>query len=138
MFRNQWQLQRRLGSFCLEDNLLILFSVLQHSFIIWSISHDFPGQSWTARPQDVAKPLVLQACESIPVRGRGGPNCCETCRLPNFLEYRVTDGGEDISFMRRPPFTPKKTPGTHFCSRLSRAQGRSATGWIRLIEETYT
>jgi hypothetical protein len=27
---------------------------------------------------------------------------------------RLTDGGE-VSLTRRPPFTPRKIPGTHFC-----------------------
>jgi hypothetical protein len=32
-----------------------------------------------------------------------------------FLDNRFTDGGEVVSLMRRPPFTPRKIPGTHFC-----------------------
>jgi hypothetical protein len=32
-----------------------------------------------------------------------------------FLDNRLTDGGEVVSPTRRPPFTPKKIPGTHFC-----------------------
>jgi hypothetical protein len=30
------------------------------------------------------------------------------------LESWLTDGSEGVSLMRRPPFTPKKIPGTHF------------------------
>jgi hypothetical protein len=30
--------------------------------------------------------------------------------------------------MRRPPFTPRKIPRTHFCQRLSPPQGHSAAG----------
>jgi hypothetical protein len=37
--------------------------------------------------------------------------------------------------MRRPPFTPRKIPGTHFCWRLSRPQGHSAAGRIWPIEK---
>jgi hypothetical protein len=51
----------------------------------------------------------------IPVRGRGGPYACETSRLPHFLDNRLTDGGEVVRLTRRPPFTPRKIPGTHFC-----------------------
>jgi hypothetical protein len=36
----------------------------------------------------------------------------------------------------RPPFTPRKIPGTHFCYRLSRPQGHSAAGGIRSIEKS--
>jgi hypothetical protein len=32
-----------------------------------------------------------------------------------FLDNRLTDGSEGVSFTRRPPFTPRKIPGTHFC-----------------------
>jgi hypothetical protein len=53
--------------------------------------------------------------KAIPVRDRGGPYGCETSRLPHFLDNRFTDGGEVVSLMHRPPFTPRKTPGTHFC-----------------------
>jgi hypothetical protein len=31
----------------------------------------------------------------------------------SFLDIRLTDGGE-VSLMLRPPFTPRKTPGTDF------------------------
>jgi hypothetical protein len=42
--------------------------------------------------------------KAIHVTGRGGPY---------FLENRLIDGGEVV--MLRPPFTPRKIPGTHFC-----------------------
>jgi hypothetical protein len=53
--------------------------------------------------------------KAISVTGRGGPQGCETSRLPHFLDNRLTDGGEVVSLTRRPPFTPRKIPGTHFC-----------------------
>jgi hypothetical protein len=31
------------------------------------------------------------------------------------LYNRLTDGGEVVSPTRRPPFIPRKNPGTHFC-----------------------
>jgi hypothetical protein len=45
---------------------------------------------------------------------RGGPWGCETPRLPHFLDDRLIDGGK-VSLTRRPPLTPRKIPGTHFC-----------------------
>jgi hypothetical protein len=41
--------------------------------------------------------------EVAPVTGRGGPQGCETSRLPYFLEkWANTDGGEVVSLTRRP------------------------------------
>jgi hypothetical protein len=34
---------------------------------------------------------------------------------PHFLDNRLTDGGEVVNLTPRPPFTPRKIPGTHFC-----------------------
>jgi hypothetical protein len=78
--------------------------------------------------------LILRG-KAIPVTGRGGPKGCETSRLPHFLDNRLTDGGEVVSLMRRPHFTPGKIPGTHFCWRLSRPQGHSEAGRIGIIEK---
>jgi hypothetical protein len=46
--------------------------------------------------------------KSSPVRGRAGPYGCETSRLPQFLDNRLSDGCEVVSLKRRPPFTPEK------------------------------
>jgi hypothetical protein len=45
---------------------------------------------------------------------------CGTSSLLHLSDNRLTDGGETVRFMRRPPFTtspppPSKIPGTHFC-----------------------
>jgi hypothetical protein len=53
--------------------------------------------------------------KAIPVTGHGGPYGYEASKLPNFLDNRLTDGGEVTSFTRRPPFTRRKIPGTYFC-----------------------
>jgi hypothetical protein len=53
--------------------------------------------------------------KAITVTGRGGPQGCETSRLPHFLDNWLTDGSEVVSLARRPPFTSMKFPGTHFC-----------------------
>jgi hypothetical protein len=59
----------------------------------------------------------------ISVTGREGPQGCETSRLPHFLDSRLTDGGEVVSLTRRPPFTPRKVPGTHFCLEAESTTG---------------
>jgi hypothetical protein len=56
--------------------------------------------------------------------------------LPLFLDSRLIDGGE-VSLARRPPFTPRKIPGTHFCYRQSRPQGHIAAGRIRSVEKIH-
>jgi hypothetical protein len=66
-------------------------------------------------PTGSRTPTAKKKCKAIPVTGRGGPYGCETSRLPHFLYSRLTDGGEAASFTRRPPFTPRKILGTHFC-----------------------
>jgi hypothetical protein len=73
--------------------------------------------------------------KAIPVTGFGGPEVCETSRLPHFLDNRLRDDGE-VSLTRRQPFTPRKIPGTDFCQRLSRPQGHSAAGRVRSIEKS--
>jgi hypothetical protein len=38
----------------------------------------------------------------------------EMRKLAHFVDNRLTDGDE-VSLTLRPPFTPRKIPGTHFC-----------------------
>jgi hypothetical protein len=53
--------------------------------------------------------------KAIPVTGRRVSWGYETLSFPHFLENRLTDSGKFIRPTRRPPFTPRKIPGTHFC-----------------------
>jgi hypothetical protein len=46
--------------------------------------------------------------KAIDVTGRGGPQGCETSKLPHLLDNRLTDGGEVVSVTRLPPFTLRK------------------------------
>jgi hypothetical protein len=52
--------------------------------------------------------------KAIAVTGREGPKGCGTSRLPHFLDSRLTGVGKVVSLTRRPLFTPRKIPGTHF------------------------
>jgi hypothetical protein len=52
--------------------------------------------------------------KAVPITARGRLQGCETSKL-DFLENRLTDGGEVVSLTCRPPFTAKKIYGTHFC-----------------------
>ena len=46
------------------------------------------------------------------------------------------DGGKVVSLTHRPPLTPRNTPGTHLCWRLSRPQGHGATGGIMSMKNS--
>jgi hypothetical protein len=79
---------------------------------------------------------VKKIDEAVPLTGHAGPKGCETSRLPYFLHNRLTEGGEVVSFARRPPFTPRNIPDTHFCYRMSRLQGHSAARRMRSFEKS--
>jgi hypothetical protein len=49
--------------------------------------------------------LVKVKGKAVHVAGREGPQGCERSRLIHLSENRLTDGGEVVSLMRRPPFT---------------------------------
>jgi hypothetical protein len=57
--------------------------------------------------------FFIKKKKAIPETGREGPYGCVTSSHPHFLDNRFTDGGE-ASLTCRPPFTPRKIPGTHF------------------------
>jgi hypothetical protein len=56
---------------------------------------------------------MMMKCKAIPVTGCGGPQGCETSRVPHVLDSRLTDGAE-VSITLWPPFTHRKVRGTHF------------------------
>jgi hypothetical protein len=97
--------------------------------IITVISNSFFKQHW---PTDLFDGKALCSIlnrskgKAVLVTVHEGPQGCETSRLPHFLDNQLTDGGEVVGSTRRPVFTPRKIPGTHFCWRLSRPQGHSA------------
>jgi hypothetical protein len=53
--------------------------------------------------------------KAIPVTGRGRAQKIVMRRGFHILYNRLTDGGEFVSLMRRPPLIPRKIPGTYFC-----------------------
>jgi hypothetical protein len=66
-------------------------------------------------PETMDAYVLAVKCKAIPVIGPEDPKDCETLMLPHFLGNRLTDDGEIVSLTPRPPFTPRKIPGTHFC-----------------------
>jgi len=67
--------------------------------------------------------------KSVPLQAWTGPEGSRKLMLPDFVTT-AQDGGKVVSLMHQPPLPPGNTPGTHFCWRLSRPQGRSAIGRI--------
>jgi hypothetical protein len=47
---------------------------------------------------------TYKKCKTITVTGRVGPLCCETSRIPYFLDNRLADSGKVVSLTRPPPF----------------------------------
>jgi hypothetical protein len=52
---------------------------------------------------------------NLSLTGCGSLCRCKWLRLRHFMDNRLTDDGQDVSLTRRPPFTPRRIPGTHFC-----------------------
>jgi hypothetical protein len=60
-----------------------------------------------------------------------GPEGSRKLRFPDFMTT-AQDGGKVVSLTHRPPLPPENKPRTHFCYRLSRPHGHSATGRMSL------
>jgi hypothetical protein len=73
--------------------------------------------------------ILLLKGKAVPLQAWSGPEGSRKLRFPDFMTT-AQDGGKVVSLMHRPPLPPENTPGTHFCLRLSRPQGHSATGRI--------
>jgi hypothetical protein len=56
----------------------------------------------------VIRSYIVRVCRAIPVTGRGGPQGCETSRLPRFLDNPLADDGKVISLTLRPACTSRK------------------------------
>jgi hypothetical protein len=59
----------------------------------------------------------------IPPSGRGGTQCFETLRIPDFLGIRITDGDEIVSLTRRPSFSPPEDSWYSFQLEADSTQG---------------
>jgi hypothetical protein len=55
--------------------------------------------------------------------------------FPDFMTT-VQDIGKVVNLTRRSHLPTRNTPGTHFCQRLSRPQGHSATGRIMSLKNS--
>jgi hypothetical protein len=73
--------------------------------------------------------------KAIRVTGLGGPQGCETSRLPHFLDNRLTDWSKIFSLTLRRAFTPGRFL-VLISVRCCQPQGHSAAGRIRSIEKS--
>ena len=80
-------------------------------------------------------PISCKKGKAVLLKAWSGPEGSRKLRFPDFMTT-AQDGGKVVSLTHRPPLTPGNTPGTHFCWRLSRPQGHSATGRIMSLKNS--
>ena len=73
--------------------------------------------------------------KAVPLQAWSGPKISRNLRFPDFMTTSQ-DGGKGVSLTHRPPLPPGNTSGTHFCQRLSRPQGHSATGRLMSLKNS--
>jgi hypothetical protein len=66
------------------------------------------GTHMTNKMSGRATAVKKNCSKKVKVPGREDPYGCETLRLPHYLDNRLTDGGNVVSFTRRQLFTPQK------------------------------
>ena len=71
--------------------------------------------------------------KAVPLQAWRDPEVSRKLRFPDFMTT-AQDGCKFVSLTHRPPLPPGNTPGTHFCQRLSRPQGNSATRRIMSLK----
>jgi hypothetical protein len=71
--------------------------------------------------------------KAVPLQAWRGPEGSRKLRSSDFMTT-AQDGGKVVSLTHQLPLLPGNTTGTHFCYRLSRPQGHSATGSIMSLK----
>jgi hypothetical protein len=80
---------------------------IDQKLIAWELKSENQRERMRSKKEGNKCPKVKKG-NANPITCRGDPFGCETSSLPHFLDNRVTDGGEVVSLMRRPPFTPQE------------------------------
>ena len=79
--------------------------------------------------------ILLYKGKAILLQAWSGPEGSRKLRFPDFMTT-AQNSGKVVSLTHRLPLPPGNTPGTHFCYRLSRPQGHSATGRIMSLKNS--
>jgi hypothetical protein len=78
---------------------------------------------------------LASKAKAVPLQAWSGPEGSRNLKFSDFMT-RAQNGGKVVGLTHRPPLPPGNTPGTHFCQRLSRPQGHSATGRIMSLKNS--
>jgi len=107
---------------------------LFHTFLAVAIFLCYKSLDNTSKVQIFGKDTKGKG-KAVPLQAWSGPDGSRKLRFPDFMTT-VQDGGRVVNLTHRPPLPPGNTPGTHFCKRLSRPQGHSATRSIMSLKNT--
>jgi hypothetical protein len=77
------------------------------------------GSSALQHRRKTNEPDSREKIAALLVTGLGSPYVYETSRLAQFLDNRLTDGGDAAIHTRRPLFIPTKIPGANLSQTLS-------------------
>ena len=80
---------------------------------------------------DKANSCFLQFANAPKKLSRFRPLGLQEVEAPRMSTQSAHEGGKDVSPTHRPSSPPGDISGTHFCQRLSQAQGHSADGNIQ-------
>jgi hypothetical protein len=69
---------------------------------------------------------ILLHVKTVPLQAWSGPEGSRKLRFPYYMTT-AQNGGKVVSLTHRPPLPLGNAPGTHFCWRLGRPQGHSAS-----------
>jgi hypothetical protein len=73
--------------------------------------------------------------KAVPLQAWSGLEGSRKLRLSDFMTT-AQNGGKVVSLTHRLPLPPGNRSGIHFCQRLSRPQGHSATGRIMSMKNS--
>jgi len=79
--------------------------------------------------------IYIYEGKAVPLQAWSGPEGSRKLRFPDYTTTPKDDSNV-VSLIHRPPLPPGNSPGTHFCSKLTRLQGHSAIGRITSMKNS--